>query len=284
VSAQAGIKAGQDGFQVKVQGDTDLQGAVIASTQAALQAGKNNFESAGILTTSDIQNKASYQASGVGISLSSGASPAGTSAGLGQDGQSSNSLSRSGISGIAADSSGRSDIDSSAALVNRFEQEKVLNEVNAQVTITQEFGQQASRAWGEFANERFLQAVKQGDEQDTGHPMVLAAGCKPAWQPIHTQSATRRSRFCRNSLILLIGRKSTNAFTKCVPGAQGFPESVARRLKSAAAAAPAVGAKPLHRIRRCHTRRGEAAFAGLCQPGWLNRMAGWLFLPNFGLT
>ena len=67
VSEQSGIKAGNGGFQVEVAGNTDLKGAVIASTDKAVADGKNTLET-GTLTTSDIKNKAEYDATSVNLS------------------------------------------------------------------------------------------------------------------------------------------------------------------------------------------------------------------------
>ncbi|MBJ9977590.1 hemagglutinin repeat-containing protein [Pseudomonas sp. S75] len=62
VTEQSGIKAGDGGFDVRVAGNTDLKGAVIASSDKAVAEGKNRLET-GSLTTSDIRNKAEYDAS-----------------------------------------------------------------------------------------------------------------------------------------------------------------------------------------------------------------------------
>ncbi len=67
VTEQSGIKAGDGGYQVDVKGNTDLKGGVIASSDKAVQDGVNSLTTA-TLTTSDIQNHASYDASSVGIS------------------------------------------------------------------------------------------------------------------------------------------------------------------------------------------------------------------------
>ncbi|VWC28774.1 hemagglutinin repeat-containing protein [Burkholderia lata] len=67
VIEQSGIKAGDGGYQVDVKGNTDLKGGVIASSEKAVQDGVNSLTTA-TLTTSDIQNHASYDASSVGIS------------------------------------------------------------------------------------------------------------------------------------------------------------------------------------------------------------------------
>ncbi|NIE75374.1 filamentous hemagglutinin N-terminal domain-containing protein [Pantoea sp. Ap-967] len=62
VTEQSGIKAGDGGFDVRVGGNTDLVGAVIASSDQAVQDGKNRLVTAS-LTSSDIRNKAEYDAS-----------------------------------------------------------------------------------------------------------------------------------------------------------------------------------------------------------------------------
>lgn len=66
VNEQAGILAGDDGFQINVAGNTNLTGAVIASTKQAIQDDKNTL-STETLTVSDIKNKAEYEASSTSI-------------------------------------------------------------------------------------------------------------------------------------------------------------------------------------------------------------------------
>ncbi|WP_321872041.1 hemagglutinin repeat-containing protein, partial [Paraburkholderia tropica] len=74
VNEQAGIQAGDGGFNVNVKGNTDLKGATIASTADAA----NNNLSTGTLTFSDIQNSSSYNAHsggfGGGVTLGDGGS------------------------------------------------------------------------------------------------------------------------------------------------------------------------------------------------------------------
>jgi filamentous hemagglutinin len=82
VKEQSGIKAGDGGFQLTVGGNTNLVGAVITSTDAAVAAGKNALSTA-TLTQSDLQNKANYAAQSV--SLGGGYSTGG--AGVGKDQQ-----------------------------------------------------------------------------------------------------------------------------------------------------------------------------------------------------
>ena len=67
VSEQSGIKAGDGGFDIRVEGNTDLKGAVIASSQAAVDGGLNTLDT-GTLTSSDIRNYAEYDASSLGLS------------------------------------------------------------------------------------------------------------------------------------------------------------------------------------------------------------------------
>ncbi|WP_445329949.1 hemagglutinin repeat-containing protein [Xanthomonas arboricola] len=67
VTEQSGIQAGDGGFNIRVGGNTDLKGAVIASTQAAVDAGVNRLQT-GTLTYSDIENTSSYDAKGFSLS------------------------------------------------------------------------------------------------------------------------------------------------------------------------------------------------------------------------
>ena len=66
VTEQSGIKAGDDGFDIRVGGNTDLVGGIIASSDKAVQDGKNRLVTAS-LTSRDIKNKAEYDASTVSV-------------------------------------------------------------------------------------------------------------------------------------------------------------------------------------------------------------------------
>ncbi|WP_454766900.1 hemagglutinin repeat-containing protein [Cupriavidus campinensis] len=57
VVEQSGLHAGQGGFDIDVKGNTDLKGAVIASTADKAR----NTLTTGTLTTSDLENKAAYK-------------------------------------------------------------------------------------------------------------------------------------------------------------------------------------------------------------------------------
>ena len=65
VIEQSGIYAGKDGFDIRVEDNTDLKGGIISSTA---DADKNKI-STGTLTFEDIQNKADYKAGGAGIKV-----------------------------------------------------------------------------------------------------------------------------------------------------------------------------------------------------------------------
>lgn len=71
VTSQSGIYAGKEGFDISVEKNTDLKGAVIGSNAPA----EKNQLTTGTLTWEDTKNKAEYEAGGVGINVntSSGA-------------------------------------------------------------------------------------------------------------------------------------------------------------------------------------------------------------------
>ncbi len=151
VNEQSAIRAGDGGFNVNVQGKTALTGGQITSTQAAVDNNKNSFSSAGGVTTSDLNNSASYDAKSVSVGISAGSVPgqsasAGMSGvGLGKASGSASSVTTAGISGGAGNANARTG-DSSTSLKPIFDAEKVKKEIEAQVTITQEFNKQAGKA------------------------------------------------------------------------------------------------------------------------------------------
>ncbi|HHX34603.1 MAG TPA: hypothetical protein GX719_04955, partial [Gammaproteobacteria bacterium] len=66
VSEQTGIQAGDGGFQLKIQGHTDLTGAVITSSEQAVQNRLNRLET-GTLAVQDVENHSDYKASSSGL-------------------------------------------------------------------------------------------------------------------------------------------------------------------------------------------------------------------------
>lgn len=67
VREQSGIQAGDDGFDISVKGNTNLKGAVIASTDNAVSDHRNRLTT-GTLTSSDIKNYSQYKAQGIALS------------------------------------------------------------------------------------------------------------------------------------------------------------------------------------------------------------------------
>jgi len=164
VGQQSGIKAGDGGFQVNVAGNTSLNGSVIASTDKAVIDGKNSFTAGGTLTIADIQNVASYTAKSVSVSAGTSQQPtgkldmSGLGIGVGSDKGEASSTSSGGISGIAGNTAVRS-TDAEAGLQKIFDADRVQREINAQTQITQYFGQQATKAVGDYAQTKLNEAA-----------------------------------------------------------------------------------------------------------------------------
>ena len=185
-AVQSGIKAGDGGFDVKVAGNTDLKGAVIESTQAAIDGKKNNFSTGGTLTMTDLQNVSrssgsSYSVSG-GLSVGYTTAPTAATetapardmtaswtgpsnrpsgaAGVGSySGNNQASVTKSGISGIAGDQSVRTGDNSSAGtLIKDWNTQTIIKDVQAQAQLSAQFGQNASRAVGDYANGKLKEA------------------------------------------------------------------------------------------------------------------------------
>jgi len=171
VTEQSGLKAGDGGFQVDVKGNTDLKGGAITSTQAAIDNTKNSFQTGGELTLSDIQNKADYKAKAASINLGTGFSPTGelvpqgTSVGFGKDSGSASSTTQAAISGIAGNQNARTG-DAETGIGKIFDQQKVQKEIDAQVKITQMFGQQAPKAAADFAKAQATELRNQGNFEE----------------------------------------------------------------------------------------------------------------------
>ena len=55
--------------------------------------------------------------------------------------------------------------DKETGIQKIFDQQKVQKEITAQTQITQKFGELAPKAWGEYANTKFADALKKGDEE-----------------------------------------------------------------------------------------------------------------------
>ncbi|WP_332750465.1 hemagglutinin repeat-containing protein, partial [Hydrogenophaga sp.] len=162
VAEQSGFKAGDGGFQVNVQGNTDLIGGAITSNQAAVEQGKNSFTTGGTLSLSDVQNKAEYSASSTSVGVGGGSDGkkkgmTGVGVGVGSDSGNASSTTTAGISSIAGDVAMRS-TDAETGIARIFEKERVQKEIDAQVKITEMFGREASKAIGDHAAVQMKQA------------------------------------------------------------------------------------------------------------------------------
>jgi len=195
VGTQSGLQTGDGGFKVNVKGDTTLTGGAITSTQAAVDAGVNHFQTGGTLTTTDLHNSADYQGSGysIGASFSGLAGNQGQSqaandamrangateqdiaatnsastkptgsAGVGATSGSAQSTTSAGISGIAGNQDLRTG-DAQTGIKKIFDADKVQKTVDAQVAITAAFGSQASKAVGNYAEQKLKEAIANNDQ------------------------------------------------------------------------------------------------------------------------
>ena len=167
MTEQSGIKAGDGGFNVHVAGDTNLIGGVIESTQAAVDAAKNSFSTTN-LTITDIVNVDEQKGGGWSFSASSdGTKPNGSSAGISDLNERQESVTRSGISGIAGDDSVRTGDNSSVgALANRWNEQQAMQDLAAQQQITAAFGSSAAKAIGDYARQQHDAALARNDPEE----------------------------------------------------------------------------------------------------------------------
>lgn len=199
VNEQAGIYAGDEGYDVNVKNHTDLKGALITSTQQAESSGLNQF-STGTLSHSDIENHSSYKGSSIGISAKGAAKGGWTgqekngisgSVGYGRESDNQNSVTKSGINtqnieirnenaqqartgqsitetlaAIKTDISTDNAESQSGKLENRFDKNALQKELNIQVEATKGFVQTANAAGNAIANKLGEEAVaKQREAQ-----------------------------------------------------------------------------------------------------------------------
>jgi hypothetical protein len=151
VGEQSAIRAGDGGFQLQVDGKTELKGGAIASTQAAVDTGKNQFTSQGGITTEDVQNSAAYSAKSAGGTLGVGGHLGASGVGIGNDHGNASSTSQAGITGIAGNADLRTG-DKETGIQPIFNKDKVKTEVQDQVAVTTALGQQGARTIGTYVN------------------------------------------------------------------------------------------------------------------------------------
>lgn len=218
VNEQSGVFAGDEGYQIKVNKNTDLKGAMITSTQTAENLKKNSLDT-GTLTSSNIQNVTEYDAKGISVGGGFNAGKSGTagnkepgtvlstpnkvdqhasttvgvskSVGFGLDSDKDSSVTKSGINTqniTIRDEQGqqaltgktaeqiKSEIltsvttdtarENSGALQNNFDKDRVLKEINTQVSVTQKFGENAPKAVADYAQKQALILRAQGNEAE----------------------------------------------------------------------------------------------------------------------
>ncbi|MBK9445234.1 MAG: hemagglutinin repeat-containing protein [Betaproteobacteria bacterium] len=171
VTEQSAIRAGNKGFDVRVEGDTDLKGGAITSTQKAIDDARNRFVTGGELSLSDIHNKAEYEGKAISVNIGAGFSakgeltPQGTSAGFGKTEGKAESMTLAAISGIAGNKDARTG-DRETGIKPIFDRDRVQKEIDAQVRITQVFGQLAPKAAADFAGKQAADLRKQGNEEE----------------------------------------------------------------------------------------------------------------------
>lgn len=138
VGEQSGLFTGDGGFDLEVDGKTNLIGGAITTTDKALELGLNNYVSKGGITTQDIENTTSYDGDAIQVGVSLGnttGKPQATMNGLGYgtDGDSDSSITKAGITGIAGNSGITTDnrAEYAGALDNVFNANRVNEELGA---------------------------------------------------------------------------------------------------------------------------------------------------------
>ena len=72
VGEQSGLFTGDGGLDLTAGGKTTLIGGAITTTEAARDAGRNNYESLGSIETQDIKNTTSYNGDAIQVDVSIG--------------------------------------------------------------------------------------------------------------------------------------------------------------------------------------------------------------------
>jgi len=189
VNEQAGIQAGDGGFNINVKGNTDLKGAIIASDA---DASKNNLTT-GTLTYSDIQNQSSYNAHSSGFSAgattgdggsnysthgpTSGKNAGGGAPMLSQnDSGSDSATTRSGISAGTINVTDSAHQTQDVASLNRDtsntngtvaklpDVNNILNNQADMMAAASAAGEAVSRRVGDFADSKLKEAQAAGDQ------------------------------------------------------------------------------------------------------------------------
>ncbi|NOG31137.1 hypothetical protein HLB35_04005 [Halomonas sp. TBZ9] len=227
VNEQSGLRAGDGGFQVNVGGITKLTGGAITSTDVAIDDDLNTFTTAGqtasealgsgALTLTDIGNTASYDAESISVSLSSGGNGTGLSGiGIGRDDGEASSTTVAAISGLAGNQNARTG-DADTGLAPIFDAESVRKDVQAQATITQEFGSRASKLVGDTAQAKLEEAQHKRLQADAAQ----AAGDTERANQLNAQADQLQSDWGDNGTKRLAAHTAIGALTGGTQGATG---------------------------------------------------------------
>lgn len=189
VNEQAGIHAGDGGFNINVTGNTDLKGGLIASDADA----SKNALTTGSLSFSDIQNQSHYDASSSGFSAgatigdggmnysthgsTSGKNAGGAAPMLGQnDSGSDSATTKSGVSAGAVTITDSANQKQDVASLNRDttntngtvaklpDMQNLLSNQADMMAAASAAGEAVSRRIGDYADEMKRQAEKNGDQ------------------------------------------------------------------------------------------------------------------------
>jgi len=167
VSEQSAIQTGDGGFSVKVAGNTTLIGGAITSSQNALDTKSNGFITIGTINLAKVDNNAHFQANS--IAISAGISGAGevtqplNTIGTGSKAGGVNTTTPAAITGIAGNVDARTG-DTTTGILKIFDASIAKGDVQAQVDITSEFGKQASKVVGDYADSKLREAIAVGDQ------------------------------------------------------------------------------------------------------------------------
>lgn len=189
VNEQAGIHAGDGGFNINVTGNTDLKGGLIASGADALK----NSLTTGSLSFSDVQNQSHYDASSSGFSAgattgdggmnysthgsTSGKNTGGAAPMLGQnDSGSDSATTKSGVSAGTVTITDSANQKQDVASLNRDttntngtvaklpDMQNLLANQSDMMAAASAAGEAVSRRIGDYADEMKRQAEKNGDQ------------------------------------------------------------------------------------------------------------------------
>ncbi len=175
VNEQTGIQAGDGGFQVNVKGKTDLQGAVITSSQAAIDANRNTLTTQS-LTTSDIENHSRFKAEAISVSVGTGGGSAGAFKKSGNDTSTTQSaISAGNVSFTGGDAAGSqatlAKLDrgaggsATAGTLNKgWDGQKLGEQAQLGAQVVQSFGSAAAKEIGSAADRKREELKAQADQ------------------------------------------------------------------------------------------------------------------------